>query len=254
MGAGRDSGFKTAAKGVAILAFLVMLHAGYSARELLLYSKSIGRQDPSLPVEIVFECLGALAIMTVAVVAGVGELKPVSYESEMKRYSVDGIYSRSSFQVFNHRGRFLRPGRRSLFEDRYALGVAVKASRHPELNQYIADAVAAVKAELSQNNAPSDVMIEIIDGQQSAIESFLVELSSVGGMYESRCNVPGLFSAARRWRTIIGKASCPLTHRNAWIPRLSESCTAQVSSPGGMEDAHDKDPRLVQMLALLRRI
>ncbi|PIA19361.1 hypothetical protein COEREDRAFT_37686 [Coemansia reversa NRRL 1564] len=97
------------ARGVAVAAFLAMLHSGFSAREYLRYSKSIGRQDPTLPIEIVLECLISLVIMTVAVVVGVGILRPVSYEAEMKRYSIDGIYSRPSFQVFNHRGRFLRP-------------------------------------------------------------------------------------------------------------------------------------------------
>ncbi|KAJ2629732.1 hypothetical protein GGF44_004213 [Coemansia sp. RSA 1694] len=102
-------GLMLAGKAIAVVSFLFMLHSGYSAREYLLYSKSIGRQNLSLPVEIVLECLIALAVMTVALVVGVGELKPISYESEMKRYSIDGMYSRPSFQVFNHRGRFLRP-------------------------------------------------------------------------------------------------------------------------------------------------
>ncbi|KAJ1997550.1 hypothetical protein GGI04_005358 [Coemansia thaxteri] len=102
---------KVVGKVIAAASFLLMLHSGYSAREYLLYSKSIGRQNISLPVEIVLECLVALAVMTVALVVGVGELKPISYEAEMKRYSVDGIYSRPSFQVYNHRGRFLRPAK-----------------------------------------------------------------------------------------------------------------------------------------------
>ncbi|KAJ2823377.1 hypothetical protein IWW50_003808 [Coemansia erecta] len=97
------------AQGIAAAAFVVMLHSGYSAREYLMYSKSIGRQDLSLPIEIVLECLVSLAIMTVALVVGVGKLKPISYEAEMKRYSIDGVFSRPSFQVFNHRGRYLRP-------------------------------------------------------------------------------------------------------------------------------------------------
>ncbi|KAJ2556031.1 hypothetical protein EV175_002126 [Coemansia sp. RSA 1933] len=109
MSVSNDSSTKILAKGIAAVAFLFMLHSGYSAREYLLYSKSIGRQNLSLPIEIVLECLVALVIMTVAIIAGVGELKPISYEAEMKRYSVDGIYSRPSFQVFNHRGRYLRP-------------------------------------------------------------------------------------------------------------------------------------------------
>ncbi|KAJ2506691.1 hypothetical protein GGI11_006583, partial [Coemansia sp. RSA 2049] len=98
MSLAKDTPAKMAAKGIALVAFLFMLHSGYSAREFLLYSKSIGRQDLKLPIEIVLECLGALAVMTVAIVVGVGELKPISYEAEMKRYSVDGIYSRPSFQ------------------------------------------------------------------------------------------------------------------------------------------------------------
>lgn len=100
---------QTLAKSVALISFLFMLHSGYSAREYLLYSKSIGRTDTSLPFEIVLECLISLGIMTVALILGVGELKPISYEEEMKRYSIDGINARPSFQVLNHRGRLLRP-------------------------------------------------------------------------------------------------------------------------------------------------
>ncbi|KAJ1853457.1 hypothetical protein LPJ73_002645 [Coemansia sp. RSA 2703] len=106
-----SDGLKTVAKVVAVLAFVCMLHSGYAAREFLLYSKSIGRQDLTLPIEIVLECLGALVVMIFAVVQGVGELKPVSYEAEMKRYSIDGVFSRPSFQLYNHRGRYLRPSR-----------------------------------------------------------------------------------------------------------------------------------------------
>ncbi|KAI7834760.1 hypothetical protein BX661DRAFT_175481 [Kickxella alabastrina] len=39
---------------------------------------------------------------------------------------------------------------KTLFEDQFAYGIPVKASRHPGLNQYIINAIAAVKAELAQ--------------------------------------------------------------------------------------------------------
>ncbi|KAJ2611794.1 hypothetical protein EV177_003322, partial [Coemansia sp. RSA 1804] len=148
MSLAKDTPAKMAAKGIALVAFLFMLHSGYSAREFLLYSKSIGRQDLKLPIEIVLECLGALAVMTVAIVVGVGELKPISYEAEMKRYSVDGIYSRPSFQVFNHRGRFLRP--------------------------------------LEASDSLGDIKIDIIDDSDIVIEAFMLELSAISGTYESK--------------------------------------------------------------------
>ncbi|KAJ1738951.1 E3 ubiquitin-protein ligase pub1 [Coemansia sp. RSA 1085] len=171
---------KLVAQGIAAAAFVVMLHSGYSAREYLLYSKSIGRQDLALPIEIVLECLASLLIMTVALVIGVGELKPISYEAEMKRYSIDGVFSRPSFQVFNHRGRYLRP-LRTLFEDRSAYGIPVKCSRHPELNKYIADVVLAIKAELEKNAwVPRLDKTGVTDGASPPNEpSRLVPLSSI---------------------------------------------------------------------------
>ncbi|KAJ2052519.1 hypothetical protein H4S04_001294, partial [Coemansia sp. S16] len=173
-------GVMLAGKAIAVVSFLFMLHSGYSAREYLLYSKSIGRQNLSLPIEIVLECLVALAVMTVALVVGVGELKPISYEAEMKRYSIDGMYSRPSFQVFNHRGRFLRPVKNdTLFEDRYAYGVPVKSSRHPELNSYIRDA----------NRGPCDVMVDIVDVNEKSIEAFVVEIGTVLGDYEPQHDI-----------------------------------------------------------------
>ncbi|KAJ1950928.1 hypothetical protein FBU59_000450 [Linderina macrospora] len=109
----KNSSLALVGKGVAAIAYIVMLHSGYAAREFILYNKAIGRADYSLPIEIVAECLVSLAVMTVALVFGVGVLKPISYEAEMNRYSVDGVYSRPSFHVYNHRGRYLRPIQKS---------------------------------------------------------------------------------------------------------------------------------------------
>ncbi|KAJ2650906.1 E3 ubiquitin-protein ligase pub1 [Coemansia sp. RSA 1250] len=236
---------KLVAQGIAAAAFVVMLHSGYSAREYLLYSKSIGRQDLALPLEIVLECLASLLIMTVALVIGVGELKPISYEAEMKRYSIDGVFSRPSFQVFNHRGRYLRP-LRTLFEDRSAYGIPVKCSRHPELNKYIADVVLAIKAELEKNK-PGDVMIRIHDDDGNSIEEFVLEMSAVAGNYEPSHDVE-LRSALIRLSTLedapalrddatfevcfrTRDGSAPSLEANAWVPRLDKTGVTDGASP-----------------------
>ncbi|KAJ2453131.1 E3 ubiquitin-protein ligase pub1 [Coemansia sp. RSA 2336] len=232
---------KLVAQGIAAAAFVVMLHSGYSAREYLLYSKSIGRQDLALPIEIVLECLSSLLVMTVALVIGVGELKPISYEAEMKRYSIDGVFSRPSFQVFNHRGRYLRPlvdqPARTLFEDRSAYGIPVKCSRHPELNRYIADV-----------DRPGDVMIRIHDDDGNSIEEFMLEISAVSGNYEPSHDIE-LRSALIRLSTLedapdlqsdvsfevcfrARDGSAPsLETQSAWVPRLDKAGATDGASP-----------------------
>ncbi|KAJ2588323.1 MAD2 mitotic arrest deficient-like 2, partial [Coemansia sp. RSA 1722] len=74
---------------------------------------------------------------------------------------------------------------KTLFEDRSAFGILVKCSRHPELNQYILDAVSAVKTEFAKGDAAGDVMIEIIDEQSQPLESFVLEISTAKGLYDS---------------------------------------------------------------------
>ncbi|KAJ2362057.1 hypothetical protein H4S01_004970 [Coemansia sp. RSA 2610] len=193
------------AQGIAVAAFVSMLHSGYSAREYLLYSKSVGRQDLSLPIEIVLECLVSLAVMTVALVVGIGKLKPISYEAEMKRYSIDGVFSRPSFQVFNHRGRYLRP-LQTLFEDRTAYGIPVKCSRHPELNKYILDVVSTIKVELEKVCYRTHVLVDILDGDGSSIESFVLELSLLSGTYEIGSHDVELRSALIRMSTLESRS------------------------------------------------
>ncbi|KAJ2083241.1 E3 ubiquitin-protein ligase pub1 [Coemansia sp. RSA 988] len=68
--------------------------------------------------------------------------------------------------------------------DQHAYGIPVKASRHPELNGYIVNVVAAIKSELEKEGTLGDVMINISDDEDSTIEAFVLELSSVCGVYE----------------------------------------------------------------------
>ncbi|KAJ2305577.1 hypothetical protein IWW54_005034 [Coemansia sp. RSA 2705] len=260
------------AQGIAVAAFVSMLHSGYSAREYLLYSKSVGRQDLSLPIEIVLECLVSLAVMTVALVVGVGKLKPISYEAEMKRYSIDGVFSRPSFQVFNHRGRYLRP-LQTLFEDRTAYGIPVKCSRHPELNKYILDVVSTIKVELEKGTPPGDVLVDILDGDGSSIESFVLELSLLSGTYEIGSHDVELRSALIRMSTLESRSdlsdafevcyrprdgSTPSLEANEWVPRLAKNGAGGGPSPNTPSrlvplSSINSDGLKIQALALLRR-
>ncbi|KAI9504066.1 DNA-binding protein [Coemansia spiralis] len=143
---------------------------------------------------------------------------------------------------------------KSLFEDRYAYGIPVKASRHPELNQYIADVLAAIRSELLKSSEPGDVMIDIVDGNGSTLEAFVLELSVISGNYDPRhdielratlirtnmlepANVPEDVSFSVCYRPRNGKP--PSLEKNMWVSRLENT-----------KIKHSHEPRLVPLSSI----
>ncbi|KAJ1947155.1 MAD2 mitotic arrest deficient-like 2, partial [Linderina pennispora] len=102
-----------------------------------------------------------------------------SFESSSR--AITGIDAVCDFlEVYIHsilHARRLYPD--SLFEARFAYGIPVKASRHPELNQYISEVVAAVRTELAKgDDGLGDVMVRIADALDTTLEMFVLEISS----------------------------------------------------------------------------
>ncbi|KAJ1730488.1 hypothetical protein LPJ61_002984 [Coemansia biformis] len=153
----------------------------------------------------------------------------------------------------------------ALFEDRHAYGVPVKASRHPELNQYIADVVAAVKVELEKEGPLGDVLVDIVDGEGRSREAFVVEISTLRGSYERIYDID-LRAALIRISTLApppepepGNEGPPVLDENSWIRRLDAAGAAGGSARDSPRprlvalSAADGSELQVQVFALLGR-
>jgi len=89
------------------LATITVLHAAFSAYEHLTHLKALGRPEGSLPADIVFEALAALVIGVLGASLNVPPLKDITWQSEMKKRSIDEMDSRQSFASYVNRGRTL---------------------------------------------------------------------------------------------------------------------------------------------------
>ncbi|EPT00988.1 hypothetical protein FOMPIDRAFT_86165 [Fomitopsis schrenkii] len=94
---------------ILFLASLAVLHAAYSTYEHLSYLKALGRPEGSLPQDIVFEALAALALGIIGSAIRTPELREVTWRSEMKRRSAEEQDPRLSFKTFAQRAGIL-PG------------------------------------------------------------------------------------------------------------------------------------------------
>ncbi|PIA19360.1 DNA-binding protein [Coemansia reversa NRRL 1564] len=162
----------------------------------------------------------------------------------------------------------------SLFEDQYAYGIPVKASRHPELNGYIINVVAAIKSELEKEGPLGDVMVNIVDDEDNTIEAFVLELSTVCGIYERAHDIE-LRAAIIRMSTLDPPPDTPQdksfqvlyrprdgsapSQQSKWLPRIEGKKDKDVQGArdpatklvplASVESAELK----VQAFALLRR-
>ncbi|KII87330.1 hypothetical protein PLICRDRAFT_177094 [Plicaturopsis crispa FD-325 SS-3] len=97
-----------------VLATLAIFHAAFSTYEHLSHLKALGRPEGSLPADefnmalrrkIVFEALLALVFGTIGASCNAPELKEITWASEMKKCSIDGMDSRMGFANFVSRGK-----------------------------------------------------------------------------------------------------------------------------------------------------
>ena len=63
---------------------------------------------PSLPLDIVVECLIGLLLASAGAVVQSGKLKPLDPSKEFTEKSWDEISNLPSFSIFNHRGQKLK--------------------------------------------------------------------------------------------------------------------------------------------------
>ncbi|KIM90365.1 hypothetical protein PILCRDRAFT_812103, partial [Piloderma croceum F 1598] len=86
-------------------ATITVLHAAFSTYEHLSHLKALGRPEGSLPVDIVFEALAALFLGVLGASLNAPPLKDITWQSEMKKRSIDEMDSRLGFASYVNRGR-----------------------------------------------------------------------------------------------------------------------------------------------------
>jgi len=92
-------------KTLLFLATIIVLHAAFSTYEHLSHLKALGKPEGSLPADIIFEALTALVIGVLGASLNAPPLKDITWQSEMKKRSIDEMDSRLSFASFVNRGR-----------------------------------------------------------------------------------------------------------------------------------------------------
>ncbi|KAH7907475.1 magnesium transporter [Hygrophoropsis aurantiaca] len=89
------------------VATFALLHAAYSTYEHLSHLKALGRPEGPLPLNIVYESILALILGILGASLNAPPLKEITWASEMKTRSIDGMDSRLGFANYNNRGRML---------------------------------------------------------------------------------------------------------------------------------------------------
>ncbi|KAG2128570.1 magnesium transporter [Suillus clintonianus] len=89
------------------LATFALLHAAYSTYEHLSLLKALGKPEGSLPLDIVYESILALILGLLGASLNAPPLKDITWASEMKKRTIDGMDSRLGFAHYKSRGNFL---------------------------------------------------------------------------------------------------------------------------------------------------
>ncbi|PVV01189.1 hypothetical protein BB560_004397 [Smittium megazygosporum] len=84
---------------------LFLFHAGYSAHEYKLALKVeqeiLGSEK--LPFDIIFECILGMIVTIIGSIFSVGNFENISMDSELRKFTVEGIFSAPGFHNFSHR-------------------------------------------------------------------------------------------------------------------------------------------------------
>ncbi|KAG1860696.1 membrane magnesium transporter-domain-containing protein [Suillus subalutaceus] len=81
--------------------------AAYSTYEHLSLLKALGKPEGSLPLDIVYESILALILGLLGASLNAPPLKDITWASEMKKRTIDGMDSRLGFAHYKSRGKFL---------------------------------------------------------------------------------------------------------------------------------------------------
>ena len=95
-------------KLLVVVGLLAFIHAAVSAAQHRSYLRLVEQEFSGLlPLDIILQCIISLVVTMIGVVKVSGEFKEIRALDDLKVKSVETIYNRPSFYIFNHRGRLL---------------------------------------------------------------------------------------------------------------------------------------------------
>ncbi|KAF9073313.1 magnesium transporter [Rhodocollybia butyracea] len=92
-------------RSLLLFAILALLHAAFSTYEHFSHLKALGKPEGSLPRDIMFEAIIALAVGILGATLNAPPLKETTWSSEMKTRSIDEMDARPGFASYVNRGR-----------------------------------------------------------------------------------------------------------------------------------------------------
>lgn len=96
-------------KTLLIIGFVSLLHAAYSAAQHRSHLRLVEQEfDGLLPLDIILQALISLMVSMMGIVNVCGQFKEIRALDDLKDKSLDTLYNRPNFYIYNHRGRLLR--------------------------------------------------------------------------------------------------------------------------------------------------
>lgn len=95
-------------KLLVIVGLLAFIHAAVSAAQHRSYLRLVDLEFSGLlPLDIILQTVISLVVTMIGVTKVSGDFKEIRALDDLKYKSIETIYNRPSFYMFNHRGRLL---------------------------------------------------------------------------------------------------------------------------------------------------
>ncbi|ESN93880.1 hypothetical protein HELRODRAFT_88075 [Helobdella robusta] len=94
-------------KIIVTVGMITLFHAAYSAAQHRSYLRMTEQEFTNLPMDILIQTLFALVLTCCGVCKVVGSFREIRAVADLENRTWDSMNSRTSFYVFNHRGKKL---------------------------------------------------------------------------------------------------------------------------------------------------
>jgi len=88
-----------------VVASLLVTHAAYSTYDPSPHLRALGQLERPVPLNIVYECITALALGIIGASLNTPPLKDITWASEMKRRTIDEVDARPGFANYISRAK-----------------------------------------------------------------------------------------------------------------------------------------------------
>ncbi|XP_076234311.1 ER membrane protein complex subunit 5 [Calliopsis andreniformis] len=99
----------TVHKLVTFVGIMSILHAAYSAAQHRSYLRITEQEFTTLPIDILIQGIVSLFMVMYGVMYIAGDFKEIRAVVDLENKSWETLRNLPSFQIFNHRGRYLSP-------------------------------------------------------------------------------------------------------------------------------------------------